>query len=239
MGCSELVLRCFQGIFLFYLSIAGIGLAIYGGVSSYLILISNSDLVIKDYGTLVPSALTFILGVMLLIFVILGCCGVCRESTCCMETYSAFLILLGLAHLALGAYCIIVYKNNIQLGLRFQMEHDLQGKLGEAEMDDIQDWMSCCGLRDPLEEYKYVDADKLHGNELPNSCCESSVPCRNSAADRYLDGCLESVYDFTIGTNIIIGYISLGVGAAELLAAILGLCLSCGVWRNQSVAVWR
>nr|XP_023028121.1 CD63 antigen-like [Leptinotarsa decemlineata] len=144
-----------------------------------------------------------------------------------------------MAHFALGGYCIVVYKNTEQRALRHQIENDLRMKLENAGLDEIQDWMSCCGILQPAEEYRFVDATKLNGYELPPSCCESRVPCSIDSPDRYSEGCLTSVFDFTVGTNIIIGYISLGIAATELLGAIFAICLSCCVWRHQSVAVWR
>lgn len=73
---------------LFSLQIIALGLVIYGAFSAYLIFISNSNEVMRNFGTAIPALLIVALGFLLFIFVFVGCCGLCRESTCCMETVS-------------------------------------------------------------------------------------------------------------------------------------------------------
>lgn len=74
--------------FLILFQIIALGLIIYGAFSAYLIFISNSEEVMKSFGTAIPALLMMAFGLLLLIFVFVGCCGLCRESTCCMETVS-------------------------------------------------------------------------------------------------------------------------------------------------------
>ncbi|CAG9822008.1 unnamed protein product [Phaedon cochleariae] len=201
-------------------------------------------MIIRDYGTIVPSVMTVIFGLALIIFVFLGCCGVCRESTCCMETYSAFLILLALSHFALGAYCTMVYYNGKHGNLERQIQNDLTSRVANykykaSPMDDVQKWLKCCGVKRPEQEYEDLDKFSPNGNQLPATCCDNLLICNYDSSDRYYKNCLSSVYELTIYTNVIIGFVSLGIGAVELIAALLGICLSCCIWRNRSVAVWR
>lgn len=71
---------------------------------------------------------------------------------------------------------------------------------------------SCCGASNYRDEYKYFN----DGNELPNSCCEKELGCSKNSDDLNKDGCADNVYTVTIATNILLGWMSLAVGAIEV-----------------------
>ncbi|CAH2006706.1 unnamed protein product [Acanthoscelides obtectus] len=245
MGCGETLIRCLNGVYIFYLLVAGIGLAVYGGITTYLILLTNSQQVIAEYGTVIPSVLTVILGTFLIIFICLGCCGICRESKGCLETYSAFLLLLALAHLAIGGYCVYTYQNSTEYtsSLRLQMALDVMKnvenyKSNPGAMDGVQFWFTCCGANGPSDYNRLGLRDLPHDNAYPGSCCTNGKICSRDAGDLHTTGCAELVYEFTQVTNIFLGYLSLAVGATEILAALLGICLSCCIWRKYR-SHWR
>lgn len=71
---------------------------------------------------------------------------------------------------------------------------------------------SCCGVNNYRQEYKYYG----DGNELPGSCCENEEICSKDSEDVNKEGCADNVYTVTIATNVLLGWISLAVGAIEV-----------------------
>ncbi|KAJ8917824.1 hypothetical protein NQ315_010733, partial [Exocentrus adspersus] len=131
----------------FLFQITGVALILYGLLSTYLLLLVNTEQVIKEYMTLLPSAVMVVFGVILFLIVTLGCCGICKESSRFLETYAALLLLLGLTQLVFGGYCVATYGNQ-------DIRRDLDARIGEdirnavinykedpGKMDTIQSWV--------------------------------------------------------------------------------------------------
>ncbi|XP_018567935.1 CD63 antigen-like isoform X2 [Anoplophora glabripennis] len=239
--CLKTISAIFQTTFI----IAGLALVAYGSFTAYIILVTNSEQVIKEYVTILPSAITILFGLVLVILVIVGCCGICRESKYCVESYASFLILLAFSQLAFGGYCIIVYGNpNYTRSLSMRISADIENavtnyKDNPEKMDNIQNWMKCCGHVNAVNEYNFYRGQLPNQSELPPSCCGGSiVTCTFDTNELHTKGCSETVSQFTIVTNYIMGWISVVVGSTELIAALLGICLSCCIWRNQ-IGSWR
>ncbi|KAJ8975792.1 hypothetical protein NQ317_005174, partial [Molorchus minor] len=200
--------------------IVGLALVGYGSLSAYSILLINSEYVIKRYGTLIPSVVLAGFGLILIILMIVGCCGIWRESPCCLESYCALLLLLAFTQIAFGGYCIISYGSEThRINLYYQIDSDIYKavqnyKYDSQWMDEIQTWLKCCGRKDAMTEYSLY-SNLPNTNELPQTCCGTDVPiCRKG--DHYEDGCSEMVKSFTFGTNFVMGYISAVVGVTEV-----------------------
>lgn len=238
MTCCGVFFKVINGIFAVYFTIVSLALMGYGAFSTYTILVINNEDIIKNHLTILPSAVTFILGTLLILLIIIGCCAIFREISCCMESYSTMLIILALMHFALGAYCIITYQNRAkEMDLRNRINYDISYKIDHyrenpGPMDDIQRLLACCGKDNALNDYPFYEP------ELPPSCCEDSITCLRHSPLRYRDGCARQVFLFTWTTNYFLGWISIIVAVTELLAGIFGICLSCCIWRHQSGVVY-
>lgn len=75
--------------------------------------------------------------------------------------------------------------------------------------------MSCCGV-ESASDYNFGAGQLPHNNELPGSCCNNGEICNKNSNDRYTTGCGKIVYEFTVTTNLYLGYVSSAVGIAEV-----------------------
>ncbi|KAJ8944204.1 hypothetical protein NQ318_014566 [Aromia moschata] len=199
--------------------IAGLALIGYGILSAYSIYLTNSSVVITTYLTIVPSIVIASFGLILVFLVLIGCCGIWKKSTCYVESYAAFLLLLAFAQIAFGGYCVITYGSPHQTvdttnAIDNSIHEFVQNyATNPVPMDKIQTWMKCCGRNNPRIEYGSI-SNYISSDELPLSCCDRSASyC--TVADMHQDKCSQMVSVFTVGTNIIMGWISIIVGATE------------------------
>ncbi|XP_049824096.1 tetraspanin-7-like isoform X2 [Aethina tumida] len=224
MGCSHTALKIINGIIAAFFGIVGLGFILFGGFGTFLLsLVHHVNTLEKELLT-VPSIVFTLVGIILLFFVIFGCCAVCRESPCCIETYSVVLILLAILQIAMGGYLIYKYENvNYIANLNQVIGADLNRM---NDLDVVQDWLSCCG-RESKDEYD--------DSTIPKTCCDENLEfCTKSRAHN--EGCHDALLEITFFFNYYIAWISIVVGITELIGAIFGFCVSCGVWRKQSLS---
>ncbi|KAJ3643096.1 hypothetical protein Zmor_025829 [Zophobas morio] len=232
MSCGELFLKGASSTFTGYFLIVSIAFILYGLTTTLYLLKTNSVETLDQELVSVPSLCLVLFGATLFLIIILGCCAVCREIPCCLETYSIFLGLLAAAQIGLGIFCLVrfsVYNEDFQARVfndvsnMFDM-YDVEPK----QMDDTQEWMKCCGVSQP--------GDWLKNGTFPSSCCEGKPEnCTLESGMVYPDGCYEQLYTYIVGSNYIIGLSLTVTAVTEMIGAVMGIGLSCAFWRNNRI----
>ncbi|EDW46701.1 protein late bloomer [Drosophila sechellia] len=157
-----------------------------------------------------------VLGGIILVISLFGCCGAVRESPRMLWTYATLLLIL---LLLIVAFIILnpkdVFKKYALQTVENQWELE-QTKPGS--MDIIQKTYYCCG-RDSAQDYLDI---KFWNNTVPSSCCKDDS-CVNPL-NLYLRGCLEKVEEAFADEATTLGYLEwglLGFNAAILSLAII------------------
>ncbi|EFA09731.2 CD63 antigen [Tribolium castaneum] len=234
MSCGELFLKGASSTFTGYFLIVSIAFLLYGLTTTYYLLKSNTAETLEEELVSLPSLCLILFGFLLFLFIILGCCGICREIPCCLETYAIFLALLAAAQLGVGIFALVNFDPSNE---DFQKRiHDDVGKMFEiyynnrTQLDNTQQWMKCCGVTDD------GPSDWLQNRTIPSSCCENSYQnCTIFSESIYHDGCGQTLYFYIVGTNYIVGLALVVTAVTELIASVMGIGLSCAFWRNSRV----
>ncbi|XP_044272125.1 CD63 antigen-like [Tribolium madens] len=233
MSCGELFLKGASSTFTGYFLIVSIAFLLYGLTTTYYLLKSNSVETLEEELVSLPSLCLIFFGFLLFLFIILGCCGICREIPCCLETYSIFLALLAAAQLSIGIFALVRFSvNNEDFQIRIR---DDVGKMfdtyynNRTQLDNTQQWMKCCGV-------DVGPNDWLLNRTIPSSCCENLSPnCSIISDSIYREGCGQKLYFYIVGTNYIVGLALIVTAVTELIASVMGIGLSCAFWRNSRV----
>ncbi|CAH1374759.1 hypothetical protein MTP99_016082 [Tenebrio molitor] len=234
MTCGELFLKGASSTFTGYFLLVSIAFILYGLTTTYYLLKTNSVETLDEEFVSVPSLCLILFGFVLFVFIIIGCCAICREIPCCLETYAIFLTLLAAAQIALGIFCLIRF-NADNSEFKFRIEDDVSRMFVDYEsdpeqLDSTQQWMKCCGVTDAGPN------DWLLNRTIPSSCCEDLLPnCTIGSPTMYQEGCSQKLYAYIVGTNYIIGLTLLVTAVTELIGAVMGLTLSCAFWRNSRI----
>ncbi|XP_023011640.2 CD63 antigen [Leptinotarsa decemlineata] len=163
-------------------------------------------------------------GILLFSLIILGCCGITKEITCCVHLYSIILLVLALLQIVVGIVSVypILISNEEKASLRFEITKHLEKHrtANSTTLDNIHSLMQCCGRTFPndtvFDLYDY----------LPQSCCEiDNSQCSLNSTSLHQFGCTPKLMDFIIFQNNIVGLLSVSSGAIEITAGIAGLCL--------------
>lgn len=85
--------------------IAGLAFVIIGGI--YVSQFGNYKRLFADYYANLPAIIIIILGLIIFLISFFGCCGAVKESTCMTYSYAAFLMVLIIIQIVLGAVVLI------------------------------------------------------------------------------------------------------------------------------------
>ncbi|XP_034477754.1 23 kDa integral membrane protein [Drosophila innubila] len=175
MGCTSGCFKCF-------LNILNTVFALFG-----LLIISIATLSLQQAPTVYITYL-YVIGGIVFVASIIGCCGICQESVCLTTTYGFILFALLIVQL-LG----LLGKNFDEDYIKQFAVEDVNAKwnlevIKPGAMDKIQRTYECCGLNGPDD---YVSIGRP---TLPKSCYpeeKTSIPfyatgCLSAAADEFL-----------------------------------------------------
>ncbi|RZB39232.1 CD63 antigen-like, partial [Asbolus verrucosus] len=144
MSCGELLLKSASSTFTGYFLIISIAFILYGLSSTYYLLKTNSVDTLENEFVSVPSLCLIVFGILLLVFIIVGCCAICREIPCCLEAYAICLAILASAQIGLGIFCLLRFQmNNPEFEQR--IENDVSKMFWDydddpRQMDSTQQW---------------------------------------------------------------------------------------------------
>ncbi|XP_017050172.1 protein late bloomer [Drosophila ficusphila] len=139
-----------------------------------------------------------VLGGIILLISMFGCCGAIRESPRMLWTYVTLLLIL----LVLIVTFIILSPRDVfkKYALKMVEDHWELEQTKPGSMDNIQRTFSCCG-RDSAQDYLN---SQFWNNTVPSSCCKDNscvnplnlnqIGCLNRVEEAYADEATTSSY---------------------------------------------
>lgn len=212
-------------------SVALLGLGIWMAVraSNFEDLFSEQNAAIVAYMMIGIGGLLFLIGFS-------GCCGAMRESTCLLNTYFAFMLLVVIAE-AVAGILAFVYSSQIEEYMRIGMNETIAINYGKKTaateaVDTVQENFECCGAND-YTDYQYSAYMKEKNQSVPLTCCKSSDLCifgtpgkPLSTLDIWQQGCVAASIDTVESNFVAVGAVCLVVLGVEVAAMIFSCCLS-------------
>jgi CD63 antigen len=165
-----------------------------------------------------PPVLIAIACVIIGVVSLFGCCGVIRESRCCLILFSGLLFIVVIGEIAAGIYVFSTkteIANELQTRMTTTMRDYNQTETATRSWNVLQHDFRCCGVKNA------TDWVPVLGNQLPESCCreiEVGTPCTLKDASK--EGCYSRFAQFTQSKSVTLAFIVIGVGIVQLLCAI-------------------
>lgn len=222
LNCGLSTIKYVLFVFNLLCSLCGIALVVIGGVS--LAKIADLQDISDEHSIVAPSILFIVLGSVVFVIAFFGCCGAIRESYCMTSTYGFFLMVLIIAQIVVAAL-VFIYVGDAREAFKkgFVRLFDERDRPQNAELiDTIQANLQCCGKTSALDW-------GLTG--FPQSCCSGSGTAPLCAP--FTTGCKARLGEFIDTAGDVLGWVSLGVAAVELVGLIAACCLANGI-RNQA-----
>lgn len=219
LNCGLSTIKYVLFVFNLLCSLCGIALVVIGGVS--LAKVAELQDVTEEHNIVAPSILFIVLGSVVFVIAFFGCCGAIRESYCMTSTYGFFLMVLIIAQIVVAAL-VFIYVGDAREAIKtgFDKLFDQRDRPQNAELiDTIQANLQCCGKSSAL--------DWLGSH--PQSCCKAGTA---PLCIPFGTGCRARLGEFIDTAGDVLGWVSLGVAAVELIGLIAACCLANGI-RNR------
>ena len=231
--CGEFIrIILFVLNFIFWAAGGGIlGVGIYVKVS-----LDELKEVHVSHDTLNSSAIFLIvLGCIVFIVGLLGCCGSLTQNRCMLLLYFALVTLIFLGEIAL-AIAVYVNKNSVTTSIKEQFQDCMEKYANETEsgickdtIDSLQSVLHCCG-ENKTGDWKQFD---IYKSNPPTSCCKDGDK-KCSYDDAYGEGCYTIIRHFVNDNAKYIGLGALAVAVVELLGMFLACYLRTYIMKRES-----
>ncbi|XP_049866838.1 CD63 antigen-like [Pectinophora gossypiella] len=224
MSCVKYLLFCFNLLF----AITGLIILIVG-IKAEVKAHPYIDLTDEAFYTSAPMVL-IIIGVIVFIVAFFGCCGAVKENHCMIVTFSAFLLIIFVAELAVGIAGYLkrddleasVVRHLNETISKYPTDKDVQNTF-----DILQTDLNCCGIN---------NASDWPNNNIPYpaSCCTGHeittggvpVACNTNEPTFHHDACLPKLVNFLKDIALWLGGVGLGIAIVQLLGVIFACCLA-------------
>ncbi|KAJ8024196.1 Tetraspanin-11 [Holothuria leucospilota] len=207
-------------------SLALIGLGIWMLVES-----SRFDTLFAEDNIKPIAGIILGLGCFLFIVGFCGCCGAMKESTCYLNMYFTFLLLIVLGELTAGIL-VFVYSDEIESSMTRGMTSTIKNDYGVTDaatesVDYFQKEFECCGASNYTDySGSKFEEDQGVAGALPDTCCpKDTVTCSVTSDAQYKEGCVSASLDKLQSNYAIVGGICLGILAIEICAMIFSCCM--------------
>lgn len=180
---------------------------------------------------LYTSAPVVLIIVSIIVFVVafFGCCGAVKENHCMIVTFSAFLIIIIIAEVAVGI-AGYVKRNDLEASITADLEdritHYETDPNVKKTFDIFQTDLSCCGINGPDDWAK-------SNQTIPASCCSGQVitggtvaECTTASTTLHKQGCLTELVEFFRSKAMVLGGVGLGIAFVQLLGVTFACCLA-------------
>uniref|UniRef100_A0A6P4EQ60 Tetraspanin n=1 Tax=Drosophila rhopaloa TaxID=1041015 RepID=A0A6P4EQ60_DRORH len=215
MDCGGVFVKYVLFVFNILFVICGILLITFGSIM--VSTIKDFSSVDETFTANSVAIIILVLGCIIFLVALMGCCGAIRENACALTSYSVVMLVLLISQLALIIYVWVDHVQIEQSLEKFVQAVWNQRKTDDLLMNTLQRTFKCCGLNG------FAD----YGTSYPASCCDA--PTNGSCGITQVIGrpsCLRAVDSFWDTNANIIKYAGLGVTAVELVAFIFACCLA-------------
>ncbi|KOC62827.1 Tetraspanin-6 [Habropoda laboriosa] len=169
------------------------------------------------------------LGAIVTLTATLACCCTTRGHPALLYLYGAFLAVVALVELGVGA-SIYAYRTNLNEKFDTNL-NDTMAVYGQdarktSYIDTIQYTLQCCGNR------CYTDWLNMYPPKaIPLSCCKvATETCdTNDTDDIYTQGCYTRMMDCIVGNIGLVAAIAIGVAFLPLVGVFLACCLASNI----------
>jgi hypothetical protein len=217
LGIMAMCCKVLLSVLNFTMAIAGIALMTIGGI------VLNNVRGYDEIDNYTTGAIVIVcIGAVLTLVSIFGCFGTMKESACMLQMFSAFLVLLLIASVAVMSSVSTIRSQIITL-----TSYPIQNLVSNyifvngsssqewSAMDTIQSSFECCGARN-VSDWKF---------QVPSSCCVDQSFCsgKPSSIDQYFEeGCVSKFAEWGMAqTNriLVASFVVIGLELLGLLFA--------------------
>ncbi|XP_043262103.1 tetraspanin-7-like [Colletes gigas] len=185
------------------------------------------DMSVEDNGAISLALVS--LGAIMTLAATLACCCTARGHPALLYLYGAFLAVVALLELGVGA-SIYAYRTNLNekfdQGLNESMSVYGQDATKTSHIDSVQTALHCCGNKG------YTDwLNMYHPKQIPLSCCKvkTDVCDVNNMSDIYIQGCYTRVLDLINGNIGLVAGTAIGVAFFPLVGIFFACCLASNI----------
>ncbi|XP_071451071.1 tetraspanin-18-like [Hetaerina americana] len=214
---------------------------------------STQNPTLQQFGqqTVVDQAAYVLIAIGAFIFIVsfLGYCGAIRESKCMLMLYAVFLFLILILEVTAGGL-VVGYRKEAEDKTRDFFKSTIKDYYAPKDKEDavtlmwnyLMSQMSCCGV-DNYQDFQTSEKWRLGSKKVPEACCvlvpdgpdpslfkprDPDCPKNPSATNSYYEtGCYQVFLNWVNERTDIV----LGVVIGLVLIQIIGICLSCCLYR--------
>ncbi|KRT86800.1 Tetraspannin, partial [Oryctes borbonicus] len=183
------------------------------------VIYSDFELFIADH-YFSPSALLVAVGILIFFVSLFGCVGAIRGSTCLVNLYGIFLILLLILEVsaAIAAYAMRgSVERYIKAAMNDTLQHYLSSEYIQDAWDGLQCRLRCCGIIDHMDWMDLVDS--------PFNDTVSPASCFNSVGERFEPGCFQQLVYTVSESALLVGTAAICVAIVQALGIIFAFML--------------
>lgn len=179
-----------------------------------------------------------IVGGVICVVALFGCCGAWMEKKWLMYMYAAFLVIIIICQIGAGAATYML-KSELSEEVSKNMKNGMEN-YGKAQYegvthtwDIVQHELKCCGVENSAD-WAEKRNDTFAPNTYPDSCCDPNIvdKCGSDPQVKKFDvGCFKLFEGQFVDNIKTIGGVALGVAAVEFLV----VCIACCLGRRMGV----
>ncbi|KAI6661908.1 Tetraspanin-7-like [Oopsacas minuta] len=141
-------------------------------------------LYIANYGWASLPIFLILMGIVLMVFTVVGIIGAGCDVKCVLFVYSLGLIIC-IAFIIIGCISGFIWHDILDTGIREALDSNLKLAKYNVLVDEIQEFEQCCGVNNYTDWFdsEWADNNTSDGIAVPLSCCKNQGNCRNGEDD--------------------------------------------------------
>ncbi|XP_027010222.1 tetraspanin-1 [Tachysurus fulvidraco] len=180
-----------------------------------------------------------IVGIIMALLGILGCCGAKKESKCLLIMFFSIIAIIFISEVTIGIFSLI-YSSYVGNLLKSWAKPVLQKQYG-SDFQLTNQWnmtmtkLKCCGFNN-YTDFVGSYYSTLYGEIYHSSCCaNTTIICTmENARNSTVQGCFKNLESSLDVLLYILGATAAGVGGIEIGAMIVSLYLFCYLDKDAS-----